>query len=81
MQADGTFDVADPESAAAEVTDVAQTWQIRVPAIRMWAQAAVAYVGDGPARWLLEFDPVESLVSFEVWVNGRRAYGIDDWLG
>ena len=81
MRTEGVF-YADYEATAEAVAEAAQAWSLRVPAVRLWAQVARDMLPEAPsARWTLEFDPQMKLVSFDVWADGRRVYGADDFLG
>ncbi|MCW2777306.1 MAG: hypothetical protein JWN17_1031 [Frankiales bacterium] len=81
MRAAGVFDRADPDGAAAEVTRVLRGWQVRGGAARLWTASAAAHVRSSPAEWVVEYDEAVQLVSFEVFEQERRVFGIDDWLG
>ena len=81
MRSTGTFEPADPARVAQDVAQVLRSWEVRGGAARMWATAAAGHVAAGPAEWVLEYDPDLALVSFEVWAEQRRVFGIDDWLG
>lgn len=81
MRTVGVFEPSDPESAARAVTEALRGWSVRGGAARMWASSAAGHVAAGAAEWRLEYDPDLALVSFEVWAQQRRVFGIDDWLG
>lgn len=81
MHTTGVFEPSDPEAAARDVAGALRAWQVRGGAARMWAASAADRVTEGSAEWRLDYDPDLSLVSFEVWWQQRRVFGIDDWLG
>lgn len=66
---------------AAQVAATADRWRVLAPAAGLWVLAAAKRSPAGPARWVLEYDPGMSLLSFEVWADGNCVFGIDDFIG
>jgi len=57
-------------------------WNVRSAAVGLWLRLAGAQLpSDREARVVLEFDPDAGLLSFDAWVDERRVYGADDWIG
>jgi hypothetical protein len=48
---------------------------------RLWVRSAVGHLPIPLAELVLEYDEAVGLVSCEAWADGRRVYGIDDWVG
>jgi hypothetical protein len=55
--------------------------QLRLPpsAARLWLSSAAGRL-DQPAEWLLDYDPDLELATFEVLLDSRLVFGIDDLL-
>lgn len=65
-------------------TDVRQTlttWHVTSAFVDMWLRSATERVAaDAEARVTVDFDEDIHLLSFDVWVDGRRVYGADDFV-
>lgn len=55
--------------------------QLRLPAsaARLWLSSAAGRL-DRAAEWALDYDPDLELATFEVLIQGRLVFGIDDLL-
>jgi hypothetical protein len=55
--------------------------QLRLPpsAARLWLSSAAGRL-DRPAEWALDYDPDLELATFEVLLDSRLVFGIDDLL-
>jgi hypothetical protein len=74
----------DPSSTARAVEEVMSTlrqWRLSPAPGRLWVRQAADSAGDDPAELLLEYDATLGLVSLEAWRDGRRLFGIDDFVG
>lgn len=57
-------------------------WGVRSASTGRWLSAAQATLeGDAEIVMFVQYDTVLLLFTIEIWQNGRRVYGIDDWLG
>ena len=57
-------------------------WGIRSPATGRWLSAAEAKLeGSGEMVIFVQYDTMLLLFTIEIWEDGQRIYGIDDWLG
>lgn len=74
---------ADREAAAQRaVAQFVQQW--RLPSFRSqrWLSAAVEVLaGPGALELFLQYDPVSTVVTLELWAHGKTVFGIDDWVG
>ena len=80
VRLEGQFDRRDVPSQAARIAALAEQWRLSVPAIGLWVSLAATRLATGSARWTLEYDPHLHLISFEVYADGRRVYGVDDMV-
>ena len=56
-------------------------WGVRSAFVALWLEQAAARLPAGTlGRAVLEYDPVARLLSCDVWLDGRRVYGMDDFV-
>jgi hypothetical protein len=75
------LEAANPAAAEESVTAALSEWNLRPALARLWVRSAVGYLPIPLAELVLEYDEAVGLVSCEAWADGRRVYGIDDWVG
>ena len=78
MRATGAYDGADTTGAAGAVAGVLQQWGLKPGGSRLWLQVAGAHCGPVIGEWVVEYDRDLQLVTFEVWADQSRLFGIDD---
>lgn len=78
MRATGAYDGADTDGAAGEVAGVLRGWGLKPGGSRLWLQVAGAHCGRVQGEWVVEYDRDLQLVTFEVWADDARLFGIDD---
>jgi hypothetical protein len=70
------------DATLARLQGVLDSWGARSAFVALWLQMAAGSLGTAEeAEVVVEFDPQARLLSFDAWVDGRRVYGADDWLG
>ncbi len=81
MESAFTFTAADVVAARDWTEFQLSAWGVRTPYAHLWlSEAATRLTPGGTARVVLDYDPGEQLLSFDVWCNGARVYGMDDLL-
>lgn len=66
----------------ARLQGVLESWGARSAFVPLWLRMAASSLGTADeAELVVEFDPDARLLSFDAWLDGRRIYGADDWLG
>jgi hypothetical protein len=75
------LDPAATTPAVEEVMSTLRQWRLQPGPGRVWVRQAADSAGDAPAELLLEYDATIGLVSLEAWRDGRRLFGIDDFVG
>ena len=59
-----------------------KAWGVRSASTGRWLSAAQAALeSDAELVIFVQYDAVMHLFTVELWEEGRRVYGIDDWLG
>ena len=72
----------DVDDTLAALQRVLDGWGARSAFVPLWLRTAARSLGAGDeAQLVVEFDASAQLLSFDAWVDGRRVYGADDWLG
>jgi hypothetical protein len=72
----------DLTTVASEVPDVLREWHVRCPFVDYWLRTTSQKVAeDDKTEVVVEYDDNAKLLSFDVWVDGKRVFGADDWLG
>lgn len=70
------------DDTLATLQGVLERWGARSAFVALWLRTAASSLGTADeAQLVVEFDPEARLLSFDAWVDGRRIYGADDWLG
>ena len=61
---------------------VLNAWGVRSAATGRWLSAAQAELeSDTELVIFVQYDALMLLFTVELWADGERVYGIDDWLG
>lgn len=66
-----------PAEAETCLSEALRAWHLRPGLAHAWLLSVAEHVRD-PADLVMEYDEDLHLVSMEAWVDGRRAFGIDD---
>lgn len=70
------------DDTLARLQGVLDSWGARSAFVPLWLRMAASSLGTSDeAELVVEFDPDARLLSFDAWLDGRRIYGADDWLG
>lgn len=70
------------DDTLARLLGVLDSWGARSAFVPLWLRTAASSLGSADeAELVVEFDPDARLLSFDAWLDGRRIYGADDWLG
>jgi hypothetical protein len=70
------------ETLSRDVRDTMTAWNVHSSAVGLWLRLTRAQIpADREARIVLEFDESAGLLSFDAWVEEKRVFGADDWLG
>ncbi len=83
MRATGTFSPADLAGTEAEVSKALAEAGLPPTAARAWMSSAAGRLdahAEAGARWTLDYDDELQVASFEVYLDGRMVFGLDDWL-
>ena len=77
-----TYDFTPADLADVERRAMAELagWGLGGGQLRTWLAMARSSVA-GSARLVLEYDAAAGLLSCDVWCDGKRAFGADDWVG
>ncbi len=64
------------------IEDVLAGWELQPAVGGRWLAPADPHLrSPGPLRLRAEYEPELSLCSLEIWCDGRRVFGLDDWVG
>ena len=81
MESAFTYTALDVAPAREWLSFQMQTWGVDSPYVDWWVAEAARLLGGGrAARAVLEYEPDQRLLSFDVWCDGRRVYGMDDFV-
>jgi hypothetical protein len=59
-----------------------KAWGVRSASTGRWLTAAeAAFDTSGELVIFAQYDSLMLLFTIEIWDNGQRVYGIDDWVG
>lgn len=77
-----TLGAAHADETAAEARRRLAAEQARSAFVDFWFRTTAGQLADGEeARVVVSWDCDERLLSFDAWVQERRIYGADDFLG
>lgn len=79
MRARGTFSPGDLPGTEQQLVAALRDAGLPPGQARAWLSSAASRT-DVPAEWSFDYDDDLQLASFEVWVDGRMVFGLDDWL-
>ena len=79
MRASGTFSPGDLTGTEAELSKALADAGLPPTAARAWLSSAAGQL-DAEAQWSLDYDAELQVATFEVWLDGKVAFGLDDWL-
>ena len=79
MRITGAYLPDDPTATEAGVRRALERLQLPPSAARLWLSSAAGRL-DRPAEWAVDYDPDLELATFEVLLDGRLVFGIDDLL-
>lgn len=68
------------DDAVSWASDVLHEWGVRSSLVRAWESAAREASRTAPCAVDLEYDRRASLLSVDVWQDGHRVFGLDDWV-
>lgn len=58
-----------------------QAWGLSGGHVQAWLHTAAHHLPEAlPGRVVLAYDAADRLLSFDVWLDGRRVFGMDDFL-
>lgn len=81
MRASGTFSPADLVGTEAAVAKALGDAGLPPTAARAWMSSAAGRLdAHAEAEWRLDYDDELQVASFEVYLDGRMVFGLDDWL-
>lgn len=64
------------------IEDVLAGWDLQPAVGGRWLSPADPHLrAPGALRLRAEYEPELSLCSLEIWSDGRRVFGLDDWVG
>ena len=75
----GAFRPGDLASTEAEVQQALASLRLPASAARLWLSSAAGRL-DCDAEWALDYDVDLELATFEVRLDERLVFGLDDWL-
>lgn len=75
----GAFRPDDLARTEREVQQALATLRLPASAARLWLSSAAGRL-DCDAEWALEYDADLELATFEVRLDERLVFGLDDWL-
>lgn len=79
MQAQREVSPTDLAAAEEWAAQTFASWGVRSPLLQAWVPAA-EQVG-GPCTLSLDLDRDAGLLAVDLWQDGRRVWGLDDFLG
>ena len=79
MRASGTFTPRDLSATEAQVARALTEAGLPAGAARSWLSSAAGRL-EQDAQWSLDYDVELQVASFEVWLDGKLVFGLDDWL-
>ena len=81
MRATGTFSPVDLAGTEAAVSKALADAGLPPTAARAWMSSAAGRLdAQAEAQWTLDYDGELQVASFEVYLDGRMVFGLDDWL-
>jgi hypothetical protein len=79
MESVFSYSRAEAPSAVEWTSTQLAHWGVRSPFVDWWVAEGGRLLGDGrTGRLVLAYDPDVRLVSFDVWCEDIRVYGMDD---
>ena len=79
VQAERTVSASALPAAEQWAEQVLHGWGVRSPLQRAWLEAVE--LAQGECLLSFEYDADAGLLAVEVWRDGRRLWGLDDWIG
>lgn len=76
------LDAAQMDAACSDAQRQLADWNTRGPFLAFWFRTTASQLAVGDqVRVVMAYDDAAGLLSFDAWVQDRRVYGADDFLG